>query len=467
MNIFTRLFLDPVAANREKVPRRFQFTGDFRAWFVPMGIGGALLVIALVLGLSPATEGMQRFLFAYLVAWMFCVSISIGALFFVMFHHITKARWSTTVRRISELLVVNFPLLAVAGLPVLFGVYDLYHWSHADLYSGPHADAVLIGKAPYFFFPLEAGGFPLFWVARYVVYFAILSYLGLRLYALSVKNDTEPRAENTHAQRKLSAWGIPVTSLITAFVSYDYLMSLEPHWFSTMFGVYFWAGGWLAALCLITCFALWFKNRGMVDEEITREHIQDLGKYMFAFVVFWIYIAFSQFMLYWYGNLPEEIVWFLRRLEGDWRTVSLVLIYVHFILPFLILLPRFVKRSYPLLGVMAVWLLAVHWVDLWWISAPAMIEASHNGGHAAAGLVEQGQILFASLQQGAVESGHAAAEGVTFHVVPPEATLFVGLLAWLGMFGLYAGVTILRASRHALTPYGDPYFEESLRFENV
>lgn len=453
-NPLSQLFFDPVADEADRVPARYRFVGDQRWWAVPVGAGLLLLAVGVAFGLAD----LPRLLFSYLIAWTFCVSVAIGALFFVMIQHITKARWSTTIRRIPEALAASFPLLALAGIPVLLGNYDLFHWTHSDLYEvgGPEYDAIVAGKRAYLNLP--------FFVARYVLYFAVLTWLGHRLYRISVRNDQNPSAENTLALRTISAYGIPLAAVITAFASYDWLMSTDPHWFSTMFGVYFFAGGWLAALCLITFLALLLKRAGMVPE-ITTEHTQDMGKFMLAFVIFWTYVAFSQYMLYWYANLPEEIVWFHKRFEGGWGTVSWALLIFHFVLPFLILLPRATKRIAPVLATMTVWLLVMHWVDLWWIAMPSM-HVAYDAGHAA--LQAGGGELLASLQPHvtAPEAVHEATSGMALHVVEPHLPL-LEMGVWLGLFGLFVGTTILRLRRHALTPYGDPYFADSLRFENV
>ncbi len=460
--------LDPVAAEGDRVPQRHRFMGDQRWWMTPLAIGAALLVIGLVAGLADT----PRMLFAYLIGWVFCVSISLGALFFVMIQHVTRARWSTTIRRIPEALAASFPILALAGLPILlFGMYDLYHWTHADLYAGgEHPDRLLIGKAGYFFIPFvesSHGGFPWFFVLRYVVYFVAWSWLGSRLWSISVRNDTNPSVENTRKLYRISAYGILIAAVTTAFAGFDWLMSIEPHWFSTMFGIYFFAGGWLGALCLITFIALLFKKAGMLPS-VTVEHTQDMGKFMFAFVVFWTYIAFSQYMLYWYANIPEETFWFHKRFTGGWETVSWALLIFNFFLPFLILLPRATKRIAPVLATMAVWLLVMHWVDLWWIAMPSMyVSADAAYSVVASG----GGDLLASLQalpaaEAAQEAVYGSAEGMNIKVIEPHLPL-LEMAVGLGLFLLYLGATFVRMSRHALTPYSDPYFADSLRFENV
>ena len=464
-NPVSRLFFDPVDPDRDATPRRYQFDGDSRWWLAPLGLGLALVAVAAVAG---ALGGLgTRTLFAYLIAWAFCVSISIGAIFFVMIQHVTRARWSTTIRRIPEALMASFPLLALAGIPVLLGMHDLYHWTHAELYEpGAYYDGIVAGKAGYFFIPgVEAsyGGFPWFFVARFVGYFVVWTWLANKLYRVSVQNDTDPSPDNTAYLYKWSAYGIPIMAVTTAFASYDFVMSTEPHWFSTMFGVYYFAGGWLGALCLVTFLALLLKKGGMLNLEVTTEHIQDMGKFMFAFVVFWTYIAFSQYMLYWYANIPEETVWYLKRLTGGWGIVAAALFVFHFVLPFLILIFRATKRIYPIIATMAVWLLVMHWVDLWWVMMPAMLpEAAAD--HASS-MASQGGALLASLQTMPAPAEVPMSEMHLERVTPTVPILEFGM--WLGLFGLYVGTTILRLSRHALTPYGDPYFADSLRFENV
>jgi len=450
-NPVSRLFFDPVDAEGDRVPARYRLSGDQRWWAVPFGAGIVLLAIGLVIMLGD----VPRALFAYLIGWVFCVSIAIGALFFVMIQHVTKARWSVSIRRIAEALAASFPLLALAGIPVLLGMHDLFHWTHEELYvvGGPEYDAIIAGKQAYLNTP--------FFIVRYVIYFAFFSFIGGRLYTLSVQSDRTPDPQNTLAMRKWSAIGIVVGAVFTAFAGYDFLMSTDPHWFSTMFGVYFFAGGWLGALCLITFLALLIKKTGKLPE-VTDEHLQDMGKFMLAFVIFWTYVAFSQYMLYWYANLPEEIVWFTKRFTGGWETVAWSLVIFHFVLPFLLLLPRVTKRVAPALATMAVWLLVMHWVDLWWIAMPAMHVA--EAGHAA--LLSGGGEMLASLQAVPAEAVHDATSGMALHVVEPHLPL-PEMAVGLGLALLFVGATFVRLGRHALTPYGDPYFAESLRFENV
>ena len=480
-NALTRILFDPAGdSGGDRVPARHRFTGGQMSWIAPLAVGVVGVILFFVFLLSDPS----RALFAYLIGWSFCVSIALGALFFVMIQHITKSRWSTTIRRIPEALAANFPILALLGIPVLLGHYDLFHWTHADLYdpASPEYDSIIAGKQAYLNMP--------FFVVRYVLYFVLWSWLGYRLFSLSVGNDTDPDTDRTLALRKVSAYGIPLAAVTTAFAAFDFLMSTDPHWFSTMFGVYFFSGGWLGALSLITFMALAFKRAGMLPE-VTIEHLQDMGKFMFAFVVFWTYIAFSQYMLYWYANLPEETVWFLKRTSVGWDTVAWSLVIFHFILPFLILLPRATKRIKPVLAVMAVWILVVHWVDLWWIAMPAMegeyevveeVSAAPPAADDAQALIVPAQAVGAFNDDVGVDDldgpldpamdaatpgpGETPATEFDVDVIPPALPV-LEMAIWLGLFGLFLGATVLRLRRHAMTPYNDPYFAESLRFENV
>jgi len=381
---------------------------------VPLLLGVALLVVSAV-GLGVART---QFFFSYLVGWTFCLSLTVGALFIIIIKHLTKAHWIVTVRRIPEALMVAFPLLAILFIPVLFGMHDLFHWTHEGIANpaSEHYDEVLAGKVSYLNIP--------FFLIRVVLYFAVWTYLSYRLYTLSLRQDVAGGREIPVAQRRVSAWGLPLCAVATAFASYDFLMSLDPHWFSTIFGVYFFGGAILSAFSLTVVVSALLQRGGMLRRVVTAEHYQDLGKLMFGFVVFWAYIAFSQYMLYWYGNIPEETVWFRHRLEHGWGYHSFMLLLMHFILPFLLLLPRAIKRKPALLSIMAVWLLIIQWFDHHWLAMP-VLHAEHAGFH------------------------------------------WLDFTCWLGLFGVFLGAFLWRLGRHPLVPQRDPLLGKSLRFENA
>ena len=414
--------IDPLRATSDRAPEQYRFVPEVRSWAIPIGIGLALLVLTVALGMAGAEEGhlfSQRFYFAYLIGWVFCVTISLGGLFFVMLQHLTTAEWSVVVRRIPEILMMNFPVLIIFGLPVVFGMHDLYHWTHADLYEvgGENYDPILAAKQSYLN--------PPFFIARLAVYFGLWTYLSFRLYKLSISQDVDPQpGEGRMAEeRKVSAWGMLVFAFTTGFAGFDILMSVDPHWFSTMFGVYFFAGTFFVILASVTMMALMLQRAGYLNGVITVEHYHDLGKFMFGFTVFWAYIAFSQYMLIWYANLPEETVWFRVRMEGGWGYASLALIFGHFVIPFLVLAFRASKRSKGVMMFMTFWFLLVHFFDLYWLTMPVV---NHN---------------------------------FTFELID--------ITGWLGLVLFFAGLIVLRARRHATVPYNDPKLAASLAFENA
>ncbi|MFQ5568824.1 MAG: hypothetical protein ACE5G0_04065 [Rhodothermales bacterium] len=407
--------VDPFRPTTDRAEQPYRFTASRRAWFAPLGLGIALLVASAV-GWNLESE---QFYFSYLIGWVFCLSLALGALFLVMIKHLTKAYWVVAVRRIPEALLWSFPLLIVLFIPIFFGMNDLFHWTEhgIDDPTSEHFDEILAGKTAYLNVP--------FFLIRMAFYFLIWMYLSYRLYTLSIRQDVDPDPNIPALQRRVSAWGLPLVAVTSAFASFDLLMSLDPHWFSTIFGVYFFGGAFLAALSFIALATILLHRGGMLHNIITKDHLQDLGKLMFGFVVFWAYIAFSQYMLYWYGSIPEETVWFRHRLEHGWEMYSAILLIFHFILPFAILLPRAPKRSIPLMSIMTVWLLVMHWFDLYWIAMPVLHAEHATGIH------------------------------------------WLDVTCWLGLFFLFIGVFVWRLSRHALVPQRDPLLAKSLRFENA
>lgn len=406
--------VNPVQSTRSAAEERFRFVGDRRAWVVPFGVGLALLVVS-CLGLL---ESQAQFFFSYLVGWSFLLTTALGGLFFLLFNHLTRAHWSVTVNRINEALVWAFPLLFVLGLPLLFGMHDLYHWTHEGLYdpSSPQYDEIIAGKRGYLNTP--------FWLIRMLVYFVAWTILTYRLYRLSLQQDVDADPSIPAKLRSTSAWGLPLTGVTTAFASYDVLLSLDPHWYSSIFGVYFFAGGILSAVAVITLVALLLQGPGgLLQGVITKEHYHDLGKYLFGFTVFWAYIAYSQYMLYWYGGIPEETVFYQHRLQAGWDWHSAILVIFHFLLPFLILLPQATKKAYSIMGVMSIWLIGMHWFDIHWIVMPVLRD---SGG---------------------------------FH--------WLDFTCWLGLTGVFGGALMYRLRQHPLVPQNHPYLEESIRFENV
>ncbi len=404
--------IDPVQSTADRASEMYRFKWSPVAWMLPLGLGIAGLTMSSVTWLTDP----EQFYFSYLIGWSFCLSLTVGALFFVLIQHLTKAYWSVVIRRISEALIWSFPLLVILGLPILFGMHDLYHWSHAEVIdpTSTSFDEVLAGKSSYLNVP--------FFLGRMIFYFLVWTFISFRLYTLSIRQDVDGGTDIPARQRSVSSWGLAITAVTTSFASFDILMSLSPHWFSTIFGIYFFGGSFMSVMAVMALVAMILQQKGMLSSVVTTEHYQDLGKFLFGFIVFWAYIAFSQYMLIWYGNLPEETIFYRERLENGWQIVSAVLLIAHFIIPFLVLLSRTAKRVLPVLASMCIWMLVMHWFDFYWLAMPVLHEDA------------------------------------AFHLVD--------LTAWIGLSGIFFGSLMFRLSRHSLVPEQDPRLSQSLSFTN-
>jgi hypothetical protein len=324
-------------------------------------------LIAAAIGLAASAAGLMmnsaEFFFSYLTAYMFWTSLTLGGLFFVMLHHISGAVWSTVLRRLMESLMQTVPIMAILFIPIAFGIHDLYHWSHADAVA---ADALLQKKEAYLNIP--------FFLIRTLIYFSIWFLLAHFLYKTSIQQDQEFRSEQIKRLRTLSAPGIVLFALSITFASFDWLMSLDPHWYSTIFGLYFFAGSFLSATAFLVIVAQSLRTKGYLKATITTEHFHDLGKFLFAFTIFWGYMAFSQYFLIWYANIPEETIWYLHRWEGSWKILTLLLVFGHFLIPFMGLMTRASKRNLTYMKIMSFWILLMHYIDLYWIIMPIRYE---------------------------------------------------------------------------------------------
>ncbi len=372
-----------------------------------LGFGGSYLV-------ATGTEGgVDYFLQTYLVSFAFYLSLSLGALFFVMLQHVTRAGWSVVVRRIAEAIAANVWLMVLLLVPIVLGIEHLYHWAHPGVADHDPLIAAKVG------FLNES-----FFITRLVVYFAIWSVLAWFFYSTSKAQDKNGDPALTRRMEVLAAPGIVLFALSINFAAFDLLMSLDPHWFSTIYGVYYFAASVLLFFAVMPKILVWLQMQGLLKNAVTIEHYHDIGKFLFAFTVFWAYIAFSQYMLIWYGNIPEETEWFLKRQTGGWTAISLTLLFGHFVLPFLMLMSRHVKRRPLLLAIIGVFVAAMCWVDMYWLVIPEF-----SPGVARFGLLD--------------------------------------VLVFLGMAGIYSAVLTWRLGRTTLVPEKDPRLKESLAFENA
>jgi len=391
-----------------------------RRWWMLLAVGGIVsLSVAVILALV-TEHGASRFFRAYLVNFTFFLSLALGAVFFILVTHLVRAGWSIALRRVAEAFAFNVFTLFPLALVLLFGIHELYEWSHHEVVAN---DALLLGKAGYLNTP--------FFVIRVLIYFGFWCATAWYFIRRSVKQDRSRDPRLTERMEVRAAPAIAFFALTLTFAAFDFLMSLYPHWYSTIWGVYYFAGAVVGFISLLALTMWALQRAGRLVHEITHEHYHDVGKLMFAFVVFWAYIAFSQYMLIWYGNIPEETTWFLERQTGDWTAVSLLLLFGHFILPFLFLVSRHPKRRTGVLAGAAVWLLLMHWLDLYWIVMPQ---------------ISPGKLAFFE---------------------PDIRGLLLDITCFLGIGGVFLATALFRLARHRLIPVGDPRLDESLMFENV
>jgi hypothetical protein len=444
------------------------------AWKIAAGVGAVGIVAAMGLG---ASDG-KRFAFSYLFAFVTFLTLSIGATFFVLLQHVTSAGWSATVRRTAEFLMSALPVFALLFVPVALHADDLYgSWmshgehaaptgehaapagghaapagEHAAPAAGEHAAPAGHGAGP------AAPGQRLtqaeiehqihsetiakkgaylttgFFFGRALIYFLIWAFVALRMFGFSTSQDGSRDREWTRRMQGMAPWALPLMGLSSTFAAFDWYMSLLPAWYSTIFGVVMFASGMVALFATLTLVTMWLRDKGVFGDALTVEHYHDLGKLLFGFNCFWAYVSFSQFFLIWYAGIPEEAEFYhLRWSDGPWANVSVAIAILHFVVPFILLMSRNVKRSLGWLKVGA-WLLAVmHVVEMYWLIMPNY----------------------------AASMGIEAREA---HALSPHA---LDLLSLVGVGGVYAAAVLYRMANHPIVAIGDPRFDRSRHFENA
>ncbi|MCB0104896.1 MAG: hypothetical protein KDE53_03290 [Caldilineaceae bacterium] len=318
-----------------------------------MAAGGVLL--AVVGFFLDAAQFWQ----SYLLAFLFWLAMGLGCLGFVMLHHLAGGRWSALIRRIMETGAMTLPIMALLFLPLLFGLRTLYPWLNSEHVA---ASDLLQQKAAYLNLP--------FFLVRAVLYFGVWITLAALLNRWSVAEDNGGQAQVALRMRRLSAIGMLLYAITATFAAYDWMMSLEPEWFSSIYGLLFIAGQALAALAL-AIISLRYLGRANATTEAWTNQFNDLGNFLLGFVMIWAYFAFSQFLIIWSANIPEEALWYYHRSQGGWLQVGIFLIALHFVLPFFLLLSRPLKRKAHLLTVLAVLILVARVIDLYWLIVPA------------------------------------------------------------------------------------------------
>jgi hypothetical protein len=463
---------------RIESPGYLSFSKNTILGMVGTAIGGG---IAATLASSMYTNGQQRVMLAYLIALAFVLSLSLGSLFFVLIQHLTRAGWAVLVRRPAEVFAMNIVTVAILSVPILWNAFSgeqsIYPWargpalsnSQSKHYGSPTAttSVALVANPSSIHEPaaatlaidrsdsedshaVESGtshlyvhqtfdsltasktGWlnPPFFLVRFLVYFALWSLIAGFYFQRSKHQDTVGGVDDT---RKMEFWSGPAMFLFGITLTYavfDLLMSLDPHWYSTIFGVYYFAGCAIGGFAVSLLSWLILTRIGSAPAKISDAQFRDLGRLLFAFVFFWGYIAFSQYMLLWYANIPETTRWWVVRgaslAEGyrnSWGIVLVILLFGHFIIPFLGFMSRHVKGNRNAMIFWTVWMLVMHYVDLYWLVMPEF----------------RSSIVFGL----------------------PE----IGTLAFVG--GCYLIGASYIATRTALLPIGDPRFEDSLAIRDA
>jgi len=386
---------------------------DMSTWASGRNVLALVALIAAIACAAGYIQDAPRFFRSWMVAFGFVVATGLGAFFFVMVQFLTGSAWSVTVRRIMENIMITLPVCALLFIPVALGLRDIYSWMDPANVKG---DLVLQGKSGF----LTEN----FFLLRAAIYFVLWSIWVFSLYRQSTKQDTERSVRQMYIASRWSAPGLFLVIVVGTLASYDWLMSIEPKWYSTIFGLYIIAGGALTFMSFVTLICLAFRRAGILTKSINIEHYHDLGKWLFALTAFYTYIAFSQYLLIWYANLPEETVWYRHRMQGSWIVIALAMPFIRFLIPFFVLLCRPAKRNLKIIGFIAAWSIVVEYIDLYWIVMPAYYK-----------------------------------DGPQLH--------------WLDLATLAATVSICglafwsRFRRHKMVPVGDLRLEQGLHFENA
>jgi hypothetical protein len=382
----------------------FNFNNTQKLLFaILMGVG----LVAAVYGLLTADH--HRFWANILLNAFYFLAIALAGTFFLSVHIVGQSGWHSAIQRIPEAMGTYIPVGAVFILLVLlFGMHDIYHWTHE------HLDEVLQGKVPY----LNIGFFSL----RVVIYLAVWSFLAHKIRQLSIQSDTD----NTQGSfKKIHVWAIIFLvffAISNSTSSWDLLMSIDPHWYSTLFAWYIFSSLFVSGIAVIILILLYLRSKGYMPHT-NDEHLHDLGKYLFGISIFWMYLWFSQFMLIWYGNIPEETVYFIQRIE-DFKLLFFLNIAINFFIPFLVLLPRKSPRKVLVLAIASVIVIIGHWLDFYLVIMPG-------------------------------SAGEAS--GIGF--------LEIGLT--IGFTGLFLWVIFRALTKASLVPVNHPYLKESLEYENL
>ena len=381
--------------------------------------------VGLALGVVGFFFNTDQFFQSWLVGFLFVLGLSLGSLALLMLQHLSGGQWGLVARRVFEAASRTLPIVALAFIPVLFGMRPLFLWARPEAVQ---TDLVLQEKAPYLNVP--------FFTVRAVVYFAFWLFC---VYVLNKWSAAQDRGEiavtpgDTARFRTVSAPGLLFLVLTVTFASVDWIMSVDPHWYSTIFGLLTVLGQGLSALAFAIAVLALIARSGALGGYLVAGHFHDLGKLLLAFVMLWAYLSFSQFLIIWSGNLPEEIPWYIARIRGGWGAIAILLVIGHFALPFALLLSRDLKRHSSLLAKVAIGVVAMRLVDLIWLVAPTFTAHGSTG------------------------------EGHPRFTVPIH---WMDLAIPIGLLGIWLFVFARQLRSRPLLPLNDPFFKESFAHES-
>jgi hypothetical protein len=322
----------------------------------------AIGIVVFIIGLIVEP---QRSWANLLLANYYLISLGLGSIIFIAFLSVSNAGWGTAIRRVPEAISSVLPYSAGIMVIMFLSLHSLYEWTHKEVVA---ADAILQSKSFWLNEP--------FFIARTIFFLGLWILMTSYLVKFSREQDKSGDASFTQKTKKLSAGFIVVFALSFSFFIFDWIMSLEPHWFSTIFAVYNFSGLFLNGLAAITIVTVLLRRLGPFQDILTEKHLHNLGKLIFAFSTFWMYIWFSQYLLIWYANIPEEVTYFIRREEGGWAIFTVVNILFNWVIPFILLLPKRTKVNEGLLFKICIIIMAGHWIDLYWMILPPFMKAS-------------------------------------------------------------------------------------------
>ena len=373
-------------------------------------LGWVLLILGIVLTVISFAINSKHASFGLIMTLTFVATIGIGALFWVGIEYVSSAIWSTPMRRPFEFLSGVIPFLIILALPLLFNMRTVFEWTHKSLYKD---DPALLLKAPYLNVP--------FFLVRTAIVFLVWWLFCYLINRNSRRQDSSSDQKLTTKNIRLSAGFMPVFGFTLTIFSVDWIMSLTPDWFSTVFAVYVFAGSAVASMAFATILIVRLNERNLFPVKLTPDHYYNLGVLQFAFLNFWAYIGFSQFMLQWYGNLREETIWYIPRMHGSWAAISIILVLVQFVIPFFFLISKPAKMDPRRLVFISIWLLVAHSIDIYWMVMPV-----YNSGGVIFGISE-------------------------------IAFMFLSV-------GIVLAVFAYKARRNNMVPIGDPKLQRGLEF---